>query len=148
MIYRAIGLMSGSSLDGLDIVFTEFTETAGEWAFEILATDCIAYSPEWKDRLENAINLSAPEYVLLHSEYGHYTGQQVNRFIEKHNLHHRVHLIASHGHTTFHSPSQKITAQLGDGAAIALSTRLTVISDLRAMDCSCRRPGCSHCSNG
>lgn len=134
MIYRAIGLMSGSSLDGLDIAFIELTETAGKWTFEILATDCIAYSPQWNSRLQNAINLSAYEYALLNTEYGHYTGQQVNHFIEKHGLHHKVHLVASHGHTTFHSPSQRMTAQLGDGAAIAVETKLTVISDLRAMD--------------
>ncbi len=134
MVYRAIGLMSGSSLDGLDIAFIEFTETAGKWNFEILAADCIPYNQHWKDRLQHAINLSAFEYALLHTEYGHYTGQQVNDFIERHNLQHKVHLIASHGHTTFHSPAQKMTAQLGDGAAIAVETKLTVITDLRAMD--------------
>lgn len=134
MIYRAIGLMSGSSLDGLDIAFIEFTETAGKWRFEIVAADCIAYNQEWKDKLQYATNLSAFDYALLHTAYGHYTGQQVNHFIDRHNLQHKVHLIASHGHTTFHSPVQKMTAQLGNGAAIAVETKLTVISDLRAMD--------------
>lgn len=134
MIYRAIGLMSGSSLDGLDIAFAELTETAGKWSFEIVAADCITYEHEWKNKLQHAINLSAFDYVLLHTEYGHYAGQQVNAFIERNNLQHKVHLIASHGHTTFHYPSQKMTAQLGEGAAIAAATKLTVISDLRAMD--------------
>lgn len=134
MIYRAIGLMSGSSLDGLDIAFIELTETAGKWTFEILETACMEYGSQWNNRLQNAVNLSAYQYALLHTDYGRYTGQQVNHFIEKHGLQHKVHLVASHGHTTFHSPAQRMTAQLGDGAAIAVETKLTVISDLRAMD--------------
>ncbi|MBC8033943.1 MAG: anhydro-N-acetylmuramic acid kinase, partial [Chitinophagaceae bacterium] len=84
--------------------------------------------------LKNAVNLSALEYQLLHSEYGHFLGRQINKFIESYELNHKVHLIASHGHTTFHVPAQKMTAQLGDGAAIAAVTELPVVSDLRAMD--------------
>jgi len=134
MIYRAIGLMSGSSLDGLDIVFSEFQENAGNWSFEIVAADCYEYSKEWKQRLQNATLLNAYEYQLLHTDYGHYLGKEVNRFIEENSLHYKVGLIASHGHTTFHNPSKKMTAQLGDGAAIAAETRLPVVSDLRALD--------------
>jgi anhydro-N-acetylmuramic acid kinase len=134
MIYRAIGLMSGSSLDGLDIVFTEIHENGGKWSYEILHADCYAYPTEWVERLKNAITLNALDYQLLHVEYGHYIGQQVNRFIEEHQLQYKVALVASHGHTTFHVPAKKMTAQLGDGAAIAAATRLPVVSDLRAMD--------------
>ena len=134
MTYRAIGLMSGSSLDGLDIAFVEFMHNAGTWSFEIIATACYEYEPEWKERLQNAISLNARDYQLLHAEYGHYIGKSVNRFIEENNLHYKVGLIASHGHTTFHLPQQKMTAQLGDGAAIAAETGLPVISDLRALD--------------
>ncbi len=134
MIYRAIGLMSGSSLDGLDIAYTEFVETAGKWAYEILQADCIEYSNEWQGKLKNAESLSALDYQLLHSEYGHYIGRQVNAFIEEHELAHKVNLIASHGHTVFHLPQQQMTAQLGDGAAIAAETKLNVISDLRNLD--------------
>ena len=134
MIYRAIGLMSGSSLDGLDIVFTEIHENGGKWSYEIIHADCYAYSDEWIDKLKNAISLSALDYQLLHAEYGHYLGQQVNRFIVENGLQYKVALVASHGHTTFHVPAKKMTAQLGDGAAIAATTRLPVVSDLRAMD--------------
>lgn len=134
MLYRAIGLMSGSSLDGLDIVFTELQENAGNWSFEIVAADCYEYSNEWKQRLQNATSLNAFEYQLLHADYGHYLGNETNRFIEENNLHYKVGLIASHGHTTFHDPSKKMTAQLGDGAAIAAETKLPVVSDLRALD--------------
>ncbi len=134
MLYRAIGLMSGSSLDGLDIVFAEFHENAGNWNFEMKATDCFDYTVEWKQRLQNATSLSALDYQLLHVDYGHFLGKEVNRFIEENNLHYQVGLIASHGHTSFHIPSKKMTAQLGDGAAIAAETKLPVVSDLRALD--------------
>lgn len=126
--------MSGSSLDGLDIVFAEFHENAGKWNYEILNADCYPYSGDWLLRLKNAVSLNALDYQLLHVDYGHYLGRQVNKFIEKNNLQYKVALIASHGHTTFHLPAQKMTGQLGDGAAIASETQLPVVTDLRAMD--------------
>jgi anhydro-N-acetylmuramic acid kinase len=81
MIYRAIGIMSGSSLDGLDIAFVEFHETAGKWTYEIKAADCQPYSEEWVKRLRGAIQLNALDYQLLHTEYGHYIGEQVNALL-------------------------------------------------------------------
>ena len=134
MFYRAIGLMSGSSLDGLDIAFVEFREQGGKWSYEILHTDCYPYATEWTEKLKNATNLSARDYLLLHTAYGHYLGEQVNEFINHHQLHYKVAVIASHGHTTFHLPDQRMTSQLGDGAAIAAKTGLPVVSDLRALD--------------
>jgi anhydro-N-acetylmuramic acid kinase len=134
MFYSAIGLMSGSSLDGLDLVFTEFEEIGGEWTYRIHASNCYDYNDEWTERLRNAVNLSAYEYLLLHTAYGKYVGEQVNRFIEEFGLHHRVQIIASHGHTSFHAPTLGMTGQLGDGATIAAVTGINVVSDLRAMD--------------
>lgn len=134
MVYKVIGIMSGSSLDGLDLVFAEITENGGAWGAEIVAAACYAYEPDWQQRLQRATTLHALEYQLLHAQYGHYLGQSVNRFIEENNLQYQVAFIASHGHTTFHVPEQKMTAQLGDGAAIAAETGLPVISDLRALD--------------
>ncbi|TCJ13329.1 anhydro-N-acetylmuramic acid kinase [Flaviaesturariibacter flavus] len=134
MLYRAIGLMSGSSLDGLDIVFAEFHENAGHWSWEIKAADCYPYDGDWTARLRGATELTARDYLLLHAEYGHYLGAAVNRFIEEQGLHYQVALVSSHGHTSFHLPAQKMTGQLGDGAAIAAATGLPVVSDLRALD--------------
>ncbi|MGL6267599.1 MAG: anhydro-N-acetylmuramic acid kinase, partial [Chitinophagaceae bacterium] len=133
MVYRVIGMMSGSSLDGIDLVFSELEETGGKWAYKINAAACLPYSEEWKEKLTNAIQLSARDYLLLHSEYGHYIGKQVNAFIEQNALQYQVGLIASHGHTTFHIPPA-MTGQLGCGAAIAAETGLPVINELRAMD--------------
>lgn len=134
MIYRVIGLMSGSSLDGLDVVFAELDESRGKWAYTIKAAHCYAYSEEWAERLGNAAQLTAYDYMLLHSDFGKYTGEKVNEFIETYQLHHQVQLIASHGHTVFHTPALGMTAQLGDGATIAAVTGINVVSDLRAMD--------------
>jgi len=141
MVYKVIGLMSGSSLDGLDIVYVHLQEGASsikdsprKWEFSILHAACYPYSKEWRDRLAGARELPAGEYLLLHTAYGQYLGGQVQRFIEEHQLHYQVQLIASHGHTTFHSPEHKMTAQLGDGAALAAWTGINVVSDLRAMD--------------
>ena len=126
--------MSGSSLDGLDIAFVEFVETGGQWTYEIIHTGCTGYSNEWTEKLKNAVSLTALEYQLLHTAYGHYIGKQVNAFIEKYALEHKVNLVGCHGHTTFHLPQQQMTAQLGDGAAIAAETGLHVVSDLRSLD--------------
>ena len=134
MLYRVIGIMSGSALDGLDIAFVEFEETARKWNYEIKAAKCQPYTQEWFYKLQNATKLPAYDYLLLHASYGKYIGEQVNAFINEFDLHHKVQLISSHGHTTFHSPAKGMTAQLGDGAAIAATTEINVVSDLRAMD--------------
>lgn len=125
--------MSGSSLDGLDIAFVELEETAGRWSFQILNAECAPYTEEWVNKLKDAITLPSRDYMLLHAEYGHYIGKQVKAFMEKHDLTYKVGLIASHGHTTFHMPPN-MTAQIGEGAAIAAETGLPVVSDLRAVD--------------
>lgn len=134
MVYRVIGLMSGSSLDGLDIAYVEFQEQAGQWSYEIKETACYTYDEQWKTTLQQAISLPALDYLQLHADFGHYIGQRVNEFIAGRNLQYQVSLIASHGHTTFHVPSKKMTAQMGDGAAIAAETKLPVVTDLRSVD--------------
>jgi len=134
MVYRVIGCMSGSSLDGLDIAFVELQENGGKWSYEIVNADCHPYTDDWMEKLRNAVSLQAFDYQLLHADYGHYIGNQINHFIDKHSLHYKVALIASHGHTVFHAPAKRMTAQLGDGAAIAAETNLPVITDLRALD--------------
>ncbi|MFT3826974.1 MAG: anhydro-N-acetylmuramic acid kinase [Chitinophagaceae bacterium] len=134
MVYRAIGIMSGSSLDGLDVAFVEFSEMAGKWSYEIRVTECLKYDETWMNKLRGATLLNALDYQLLHVEYGHYIGERINEFVDKYGLHYQVQLIASHGHTSFHLPEKKMTAQLGDGAAIAAVTGINVVSDLRAID--------------
>lgn len=128
----AIGLMSGTSLDGLDICFAEF-EKKEQWAFQIIKSETISYSTDWENKLRNSIHLSAPDLLALNSEYGFYLGKQVKEFITRHQLEH-IDLIASHGHTIFHQPQRKFTLQIGDGRAIKLETNVPVIYDFRSQD--------------
>lgn len=134
MQYRVIGLMSGSSLDGLDIVYTELEESGGKWSYEIVSAACLEYNDEWMEKLLTAQYLNAYEYLLLHAAYGKFIAESVNEFIEAKELHHKVQLIASHGHTVFHAPQSGMTAQLGGGATIAALTGINVVSDLRMID--------------
>ncbi|MDP4211305.1 MAG: anhydro-N-acetylmuramic acid kinase [Bacteroidota bacterium] len=134
MQYKVIGLMSGSSLDGLDIAYVHFEETGGRWNFEIRETDCIPYFPDLREKLAGANRLPAREYLLLHTDFGHYLGTAVNNFIEKNGLEYQVQLVASHGHTSFHVPEKKMTAQLGDGSVIAAITGIHTITDFRNTD--------------
>ncbi len=134
MIYRAIGAMSGSSLDGLDLAFVEFEEQGGKWRFETKAAACYEYDETWKEKLRRAYNLSAREHALLHTEFGHFMGERILEFMESHQLHYQVGLISSHGHTSFHIPEKKTTVQIGDGSAIAARTGLPVVTDLRSLD--------------
>jgi anhydro-N-acetylmuramic acid kinase len=124
--------MSGTSLDGLDIACCHFQEEAGKWSFNLLAADCIDYSAEWQERLQQAHTLSGIELIRLDVEYGKFIGDQVQDFIGKHDL--RPSLIASHGHTVFHEPENNLSLQIGSGAAICAATSLPVISEFRSLD--------------
>ena len=126
--------MSGSSLDGVDIAHVQLEEVRGAWSFQLLHADCIPYSSEWASKLQRAADHCVTDFLRLHTAYGAYLGHLVNAFISKHNIDHQVHFIASHGHTVFHEPQHRTTFQLGDGAALAATTGLAVISDLRALD--------------
>jgi len=126
--------MSGSSMDGLDIVYCTFQETGGNWTYQINEAACIEFPDEWKMKLHAISGLSAKELLLTHAKFGHWMGNAIQQFINKNNLEHKVHLIASHGHTVFHEPHAGMTFQMGDGAAIAAITELPVVSDLRNMD--------------
>jgi anhydro-N-acetylmuramic acid kinase len=130
--YKLIGLMSGTSLDGLDIAFCTFSFSAGKWDFSIDAAETIPYSVQWKSRLASIHNASALDLALTHVDYGHLLGKLSRKFIRKHKV--EPDFISSHGHTIFHQPSMGLTLQIGHGAAIAAETGIPVISDFRAMD--------------
>ena len=124
--------MSGTSLDGLDICYAKF-QNFTNWEFEIIKTETIPYSLEWKNRLQNAILLSAEDLLALDKEYGFYLGEKTQEFISKNNIT-DLDFIASHGHTVFHQPQRKFTLQIGDGRAIKLTTKKPVIYDFRSQD--------------
>lgn len=133
---QAIGLMSGTSLDGLDICCATFERSeTGKWTFKIDATEGFCYKdPSLKYKLgTGAQQMSALEFITFHSEYGFFLGECVNDFLKRHNNLHPD-IIASHGHTIFHEPNKKIMYQIGDGAAIAATTHIPTVSDFRRMD--------------
>jgi len=130
--FYVIGLMSGTSLDGLDIVYVKFQKS--DYAnFEILSAETISYSHIWKERLQSAINLDKNGTSVLHNEYGVFLGIKTKEFISKNNIQ-KLDFIASHGHTVFHQPEKGITLQVGDGEEILKATNCTVVADFRTQD--------------
>lgn len=132
-----IGLMSGTSLDGLDMCYTRFWlersgKPEGEWKYEIIKAEDESYPDELKRKLATAQSMNAEEYALLHSDYGIYLGQRVRAFIERTGA--RPHYIASHGSTVFHQPAIRFTAQIGSGAGIAAESGVDCICDFRTTD--------------
>ncbi len=134
MIYHVIGTMSGSSLDGLDIVYAEISDIAGQWTYDIHAADTLAYSQDWVEKIRSFNEYSAKEYVQIDSDLGYYFGELIADFITRHDLQYKIHFISSHGHTTFHEPAKGYTGQIGTGANIAQKTMKPTITDLRQMD--------------
>lgn len=135
MTYNIIGLMSGSSLDGLDICYSRITIISGKkWEYEIVQAECVPYTTEFKTQLTNAANISVPDFLRLNTAFGRFCATEVNNFIDKYDLKHKVFFIASHGHTVWHEPEAHISSQIGDGATIAALTGYPTISDLRNMD--------------
>lgn len=133
MEFRAIGLMSGTSLDGLDICFAKFIKSNTSWSFEILHAETFPYSQHWDTQLRKAIFLKAEDLLALNSEYGFYLGNCVQEFIQRNHLE-NIDLISSHGHTIFHQPQRKFTLQIGDGRAIKIINKIPVVYDFRSQD--------------
>ncbi|MDR2563715.1 MAG: anhydro-N-acetylmuramic acid kinase [Prevotellaceae bacterium] len=127
------GLMSGTSLDGLDLCFADFGENEnGDFHYKIQAAETFPYPQDLKKRLSSAQELNAFDFILLHNEYGRYLGERVVEFLTKHKC--KSDFVASHGHTVFHQPSKSLTFQIGSGAEIAAVTGLPVICDFRSLD--------------
>ncbi|MBS1548771.1 MAG: anhydro-N-acetylmuramic acid kinase [Bacteroidetes bacterium] len=131
---HVLGLMSGTSLDGLDICHASFQKNeTNQWSFTIHEAQTIPYPDDWCHQLKNAIHLAAEELLSLDVAYGFYLGERVLDFIQQHQLI-SIDLIASHGHTVFHQPQKKFTLQIGDGRAIKLVTQIPVAYDFRMQD--------------
>lgn len=135
-----IGIMSGSSLDGLDIALCHFRQDT-DWQYQIIVAECVPYSTAWTQRLRQLPLATAQQLWQTHADYGHLLGKMVQDFIEKHHLQNKVDLIGSHGHTIFHEPAQQMTCQIGDGAAIAHQTKLPVVCDFRTSDVAAHGQG-------
>ena len=134
-----IGLMSGTSLDGLDLVYVKFNESNYK-DFKIIYSETKSYSQNWKVRLQTAIDKSNKELTTLDIDYGRLLGEMTNEFIKENKID-SVDFIASHGHTVFHQPDKGITLQVGDGQALANVTHLKVICDFRTQDVALKGQG-------
>jgi anhydro-N-acetylmuramic acid kinase len=130
--FKVIGLMSGTSLDGLDIAFCEFGKNKGKWEYKLVHAVVKKYPKLWINKLGNAANLSSAELISLDAEFGRYLGKVTQGFITDNKL--TVDFIASHGHTVFHQPHRGFTYQIGNGNAIHALTGLPVIFDFRTLD--------------
>lgn len=129
----SIGLMSGTSVDGLDVCCATFTYKDGKWSFHIDCARGYDYPAHLKAKLGREVQImSAYEFVAFHSEYGRFLGERVNDFMKEFGV--KPDIIASHGSTVFHEPQKKIMYQIGDGAAIAAVTGIPTVSDFRRLD--------------
>lgn len=132
--YRVIGLMSGSSLDGIDLAYCNFSINNNAWTFSLVQAECIEWDEAIRNELKRATQLSGKDLWHLHTRLGRYFGETINAFIARHGLNGQIDFIASHGHTIFHFPEQQFTTQIGDGAQIATVTRISTIVDFRSKD--------------
>ncbi|MDP3353766.1 MAG: anhydro-N-acetylmuramic acid kinase [Flavobacteriaceae bacterium] len=131
-VYHVIGLMSGTSLDGVDLVCVSFL-SENNYEFKIEYAKTYSYSVDWKEKLKQSFNATAEEITYLHVVSGRYLGQLINHFIDEFSIK-NIDFIASHGHTIFHNPSKKYTLQIGHGASISAITKLKVVCDFRSQD--------------
>ena len=131
-VFNIVGLMSGTSLDGVDIAACTFFLDDKAWKYQVKAARTFEYSPGWTERLRTLHEAGAYEFCRADREYGHLLGGLVSRFLGETGF--PAELVASHGHTIFHRPEKGLTVQIGSGAAISTETGLPVVCDFRSAD--------------
>ena len=132
--YHAIGLMSGTSLDGLDLCYAQFSIDPNEgWSYKLLKAKTIPYSPNWRRALYEAVHLEPEALLELNVSYGMYLGEQLKAFRQELGKA-PIDLVASHGHTVFHQPQRHFTLQIGDGRAIKHLNPFPTVYDFRSQD--------------
>lgn len=130
--YTVVGLMSGTSLDGLDIALCEFEGEGAGLTYKILKADTISYSAEQKNKMRSLPYLNVENYFKLHHQFGKFIGKEVVKFLKDQNK--KPTAIASHGHTVFHQPQKGFSTQIGCGATIAAHSGITTVCDFRSLD--------------
>src|SRR5688500_11610876 len=130
--YKVIGLMSGTSLDGLDIAYCVFQKLKSGWRYTIDHHATVRYPASWHTRLRDAHTLSGEALMTLDADFGTHLGILTRKFLEKHGL--KAHFIASHGHTVFHQPDKGFTTQIGNGYALHVASGVPVVYDFRMHD--------------
>jgi anhydro-N-acetylmuramic acid kinase len=131
--YNIIGVMSGTSLDGVDLAHIIFTVENGKWRFEINETETVPYSTKWIDELKNAVGFSAEQLEILSRNYTQFLAKIIVAFIEKNHIE-NLDAVCSHGHTILHQPQNGLTLQIGNLPEIATLTNQKVVCDFRVQD--------------
>lgn len=134
--YRVLGLMSGTSLDGIDLTICSFTKNH-KWQFKIEKAETLKYSKKWKEILKKLHTKSKKNISKLDLKYGDFLAKAINTFLKNE----KIDFIASHGHTIFHQPEKKITLQIGCGKKIANITKIKTINNFRNLDVSLNGQG-------
>lgn len=133
--YSILGIMSGTSLDGVDITFCDYILTNNQWKFKCHHGKTYPYPVEISENLKNATKLSAIDLSILDKEIGRYFATFVNDFMKEYSLDlFKIDAISSHGHTIFHQPENGFTLQIGCGTTLSVLTKLPVINDFRTKD--------------
>ncbi len=131
-IYQVVGVMSGTSLDGLDLLLCEIARQKNRWLYKMLEAKTVSYSQEWKNKLSSAF-YSGKDYIQrLDREFGVLIGKAIMEFLK--GKHEKVDLVASHGHTIFHNPKEGISLQIGNGQKIADITGIVTVCNFRKKD--------------
>ena len=133
---RVLGVMSGTSLDGIDLAICTFTKNK-QWEFKIDKSETLKYSDYWVKTLANLHKKNKNIVTQTDIEYGEFIGRTINTFLGNE----KVDFISSHGHTIFHQPQNKHTLQIGNGKTIAKVTGTTTINDFRNLDVSLNGQG-------
>jgi anhydro-N-acetylmuramic acid kinase len=124
--------MSGTSLDGLDIVKCTFKKSKNGWRYDIKKGETVKYPNDWLKQLSSAHKLSGEDLIELDVNYGKYLGKITRDFITRHKF--KIDFIASHGHTIYHQPKKGFTWQTGNGNALHAITGFPVVYDFRSLD--------------
>ncbi len=128
-----IGLMSGTSCDGLDLVYCQFQSTDTGYTYKMLVNEFVPYEQQLANKLKAAIGMTSAELIAFHHTFGDFLGEQVRLFITKFQLD-SIDWVASHGHTVLHRPDEGYTFQIGRGENIVKACGLPVICDFRVQD--------------
>jgi len=133
--FFVVGVMSGTSLDGIDLSLVEFKFKDNEWRYNFISSNTEDYSTDWRARLAQARYKSKIELETLDSEYTSFLGDKIREFIES-NSKYPIDLVCSHGHTVFHEPDKGITYQMGNKKELSDIVNHTVVCDFRVQDVS------------
>ncbi len=131
--FYVVGVMSGTSLDGLDLALIEFSQKKEKWEYKFLDTETKAYNFSLKEKLSEARHLSKTDLIALDTFYTTYLAEQINSFISRNSKYH-VDLVCSHGHTVFHQPEKGITLQIGNQKELSSQLGKTVVCNFRKQD--------------